>query len=276
MSRPLLDADYSAIEARIVCWLAGQEDALQEYREGVDRYKRMASVIYTIPEDEVNKHPQRFVGKQATLGCGFGMGPSKFRVTCKKMGGYDLPLGLEDIAVKAFRKTHKKVVQFWYDLEAAAKSAIIRKGEVWECGKLSFVCKDIEGLTFLLMRLPSGRELAYPKPQVIPHSRFPDRTEIVFWGNIKGTKWGLVSTWGGTLAENATQAVAADKMAEGAHNAEGMDYEIATLIHDEALGYYHEGQTVEEFVSLLIKLPRWAKGLPIEAEGGLVPFYKKD
>ncbi len=71
MSRPLFDADYSAIEARIVCWLAGQEDALNEYRQGIDRYKRMASFIYGIPEEEVNKHPQRFIGKQAILLCGF-------------------------------------------------------------------------------------------------------------------------------------------------------------------------------------------------------------
>jgi DNA polymerase bacteriophage-type len=264
-----LDADYSAIESRIVNWLSGQEDALEEYRQGVDRYKTMASTIYGVPAEAVNKHPQRFVGKQAVLGCGFGMGPPKFRVTCKKMGGYDLPLGLEDTAVKAFRAKHKKVVSCWYDLERVAKSAIARKGEAFKLRHLSFKCFDIEGMPFLMMRLPSGRKLAYPKPRL-------SGDRITFFGNIKGTTWGDVSTWGGTLLENATQAVAADVMTNGSHNAERTGYQIATLIHDQALAYHREGQTPEEFVSLLTKLPAWADGLPIEAEGGLVPFYKKD
>lgn len=271
-----LDCDYSSIEARVVCWLAGQEDALEEYRQGVDRYKVMASVIYGVPVEQVNKHPQRFVGKQAILLCGFQGGPPKFRATCKKMGGYDLPLGLEDTAVKAWRQKHKKVVRSWYDLEDAAKKAIIRKSETFRVNKLSFQCRDVEGLPFLLMRLPSGRKLAYPRPQVIPSSRYEGKTEIIFWGKITEAKWGMVSTYGGSLLENATQAVAADIMCTGAQNAENAGYEIASLIHDQALSYYRDGQTSDEFVSLLTRLPSWADGLPIEAEGSLVPFYKKD
>jgi len=267
---PLLDADYSAIEARIVAWLAGQEDALEEYRQGVDRYKRMASVIYGVPEDEVNKFPQRFVGKQATLGCGFGMGAPKFRVTCKKMGNYDLPLGLEETAVTMYRAKNKKIVSFWYDTERAAKLAIMRKGTAFEVGKLTFMCRDVEGIPFLLMRLPSGRKLAYPRPKVVS-----DR--IYFYGKLgQTTNWGDVTTWGGTFVENATQAVAADIMAHGAHNAENAGYEIATLIHDQALAYHKPGQTPEEFVELLTDLPPWADGLPIAAEGALVPFYRKE
>lgn len=271
-----LDADYSAIEARIYCWLCGQEDALTEYRTGVDRYKRMATVVYGVPEEKVNKHPQRFVGKQCILGCGFGMGPPKFRITCKKMGGYDLPLGLEDTAVASWRGSHKNVVKGWAEIEKAAKNAITRKGQVFSTCKLDFVCRDIEGLPFLLMKLPSGRKLAYPRPKVRPSKRFENRTEIAFFGHILGTKWGDVTTWGGTLLENATQAVAADVMAHGAHNAEHEGYEIATLIHDQALAYHKGGQTVERFVELLTDLPEWARGLPIAAEGNLVPFYKKD
>lgn len=266
-----LDADYSAIEARITCWLAGQEDALQEYRDDVDRYKVMASVIYRVPAEQVNKHPQRFVGKQATLGCGFGMGPSKFRATCWRMGRYELPAGLEDIAVHAWRQKHKKVVSYWYDMERAAKNAIVRKGSVFECRKhIKFMVRDVEGMPFLLMRLPSGRKLAYPKPRLCG-----DR--IAFFGNIPGTqKWGDISTWGGCLVENGVQGIAADIMCIGSHNAENEGYEIATLIHDQALSYHREGQTPERFVELLTRLPSWAEGLPIAAEGGVVPFYKKD
>lgn len=264
-----LDADYAAIEARIVNWLAGQEDALEEYRNGVDRYKVMASMIYRVPAEKVGKHPQRFVGKQACLGCGFGMGPAKFRVTCWKMGRYDLPEGLEETAVRAFRAKHKKVVNYWYDLERAAKRAILRKGEVVPSNRLSFKCRDVEGMPFLLMKLPSGRKLAYPRPRI-------SGDRITFFGNVKGATWGDVSTWGGTLLENATQAVAADVMTNGTHNAERAGYETATLIHDQNLSYVKPGQTPEEFVRLLTDLPDWATGLPIEAEGALVPFYKKD
>lgn len=266
--RQLIDADYAAIEARVVCWLAGQEDALQEYRDGADRYKVMASVIYGVAVEDVNKFPQRFVGKQATLGCGFGMGPSKFRATCANYG-YDLPAGLEEVAVEAFRSKHKQVKQYWYDVEGAAKKAILRKGEAVKLRNLAFLHADVGGMPFLLIKLPSGRKLAYPKPAI-------DGGRITFYGQITPALWGRVDTYGGKLVENITQAVASDVMMNGTANAEAAGYEIATLIHDQALAYHKQGQTAEEFVRLLTELPAWAEGLPVEAEGGLVPFYKKD
>lgn len=284
----LLDADYAAIECRIVNWLAGQEDALARFRAydaaqseeekyALDPYRLQAAHIYGIPVEDVDDFPQRFVGKSAELGCGFGMGPPKFRGSCKEKGKYVLPVGLEFTAVKTWRGTHKQVPKLWYGLEECAKNAIIKKGKVFTYRLISFKCFDIEGTPFLIMRLPSGRKLAYPRPRIIPHSRFEGNTEIVFFGHIKGQLWGDVSTWGGTFAENATQAVAADIMCSGAQNAEAMGYEIAALIHDQALSYYQESwQTVEEFVMLLTALPPWANGLPIQAKGALVPFYKKD
>lgn len=305
-----IDADYSAIEARIICWLAGQEDALQEYRDGVDRYRRMASVIYGIPPDEVNKHPQRFIGKQCILLSGFQGGPTKFRSTCEKFGYYDLPKGLEETAINTFRRLHPHVVRYWYAVEDAAKQAILHKGEVFRpiakhrrgeskftplpvFADVRFKVEDIGGLPFLLIRLPSGRKLAYPRPQIITERVFTKtlvrnenlgaleedsflRNKIVFYGHRKGVQWGDLDTYGGKIAENITQATAADVMANGAHKAEAKGYEIATMIHDEALSYFKPKQTPDEFVNLLVDLPPWAKGLPIEAEGGLVPFYKKD
>lgn len=201
-SRPLLDADYSAIEARITCWLAGQEDALEEYRQGVDRYKRMASVIYGIPEEQVNKHPQRFIGKQAVLGCGFGMGPAKFRGTCENFGYKDLPAGLEEKAVASFRAKHPKIKSYWKLIENAAKRAIVEKGTVVTVRNVKLLCRDREGMPFLHMQLPSGRQLSYPHPRIRPSRKFEGATEIVFFGHIKGVMWGDVPTWGGTLVEN--------------------------------------------------------------------------
>jgi len=274
-----LDADYSAIEARITPWLAGQEDALQEYRlqDAATtpeekflrcRYRIQAAEIYRIPVASVTNHPHRFVGKFTILGCGFGMGPPKFRESVQKYG-YTMPEGLEVTAVQSWRQKHKKVVSYWYDMERAAKNAILHPGSVYACReKIKFMVRDVEGMPFLLMRLPSGRKLAYPKPRLCG-----DR--IAFFGNTIGTNWGDVSTWGGKLVENAVQAVAADVMAHGSHNAEREGYEIATLVHDEAICYHKEGQTSEEFVRLLTDLPEWASGLPIAAEGEVTPFYRK-
>ncbi len=275
-SRPLLDADYAAIEARIVNWMAGQEDALEEYRQGVDRYKRMASVIYGIPEDEINKFPQRFLGKTTILACSYGMGPAKFRVSCLKMG-YELPAGLEDKAVAAFRQKHQKVKSFWYLMENAAKRAIMERGTIVAVRNVKFLCKEREGMLFLHMQLPSGRQISYPRPRIRSGQRFENTTEVVYFGHILGTKWGDVSMYGAKFFEHACQGVAADIMVQGVRNCERAGYEAATLIHDECLAYYYpeRGQTLEEFIGLLTSMPKWAKDLPLEAEGEIVPFYKK-
>lgn len=285
-SRPILDADFSAIEARIVCWLAGQEDTLDQFtvydaeqdkkkKIDLDPYRLWAAQIYQIPVSQITKFPQRLVGKESTLACGFGLGPDRFRVAVRKKG-YEMPLGMEFKAVKAWRTAHKKVVNYWYDLERAAKCAIVQKNTIFKVRNVSFLHKDIEGTSFLLFKLPSGRKLAYPRPIIRPSRKFEDKQEVAFFGNIKGTKWGMISIWGGTFCQAATQAVAADIMAHGALNAERAGYEIATLIHDQALAYHREGQTVEEFVRLLTELPEWAKNLPLAAEGALVPYYRKD
>ncbi len=277
MTTPLFDADYSAIEARIVCWLAGQEDALDEYRQGIDRYKVMASMIYGIPVEQVNKHPQRFIGKQTVLGCGFCQGPTKFRATCEKFGYKTMPLGLEETAVTAFRKKHPKIVKYWYDVERSAQTAIMRKGEIVKLRNVQFLCEDTAGMPFLLIKLPSGRKLAYPRPRLVPSPKFEGKMAIQFFGKIgMTTQWGNSDTYGGKLVENITQAVAADIMCQGAQNVENDGYEVMALVHDQALAYKREGQTVEWFVECLTDLPDWANGLPIDAEGSEVPFYKKD
>lgn len=194
------DLDFSNIEARIVCWLAGQEDALEKFRSKIDQYKELASVIFNKPIEQINDFPERFVGKQARLGCGFQMGPPKFRFTCKKYG-YDLPYyvldrhtgeklletinldeckvlirklgkknaklsGLEYVAVKAFRETTKEVVKYWSISEAAAVSAIESPGMKFNAGKTEYLCAHTSGANYLFIKLPSGRRLSYRDPQI--------------------------------------------------------------------------------------------------------------
>lgn len=275
--KPLFDADYSAIEARIVCWLAGQEDALQEYRDGIDRYRVMASMIYSIPAEQVNKFPQRFIGKQAILGSGFQGGGSSLRRMCEKFGYKTMPAGLEDKAVEAYRQKHPKVKSYWYDVEKCAQRAIMRKGEIVKLRNIAFLHEETNGLPFLFIRLPSGRKLAYPRPRLVPHPRYEGKMQITFFGRSGvTTSWNSSDTYGGKLVENIAQAVAADIMCTGAQNAENAGYGVMALIHDQALSYTAPGQTAGRFVELLTNMPAWADGLPIAAEGSEVEFYKKD
>lgn len=301
----LFDADYSAIEARIVNWLSGQEDAVAEFAANIDRYCKMASVIYGFPVNKKDhEFPWRFVGKQATLGCGFQMGGDKFRATCLKYG-YELPEGLEFTAVAAFRETHPMVAKMWWVIDDAAKNALKYPGKVFAAGKyLKLFSGQVAGINYLFLKLPSGRNLAYAHAKLDPcltytrHGKMvkvwcPSTLEVAnakekdkkarlgegirYWSTLpmKTGQWGWVDTYGGKLLENATQAVAADLMGYGGIVAERHGYQIATLIHDQALAYVLPGQTIEEFVRHLTTLPGWAAGLPLASEGKVVEFYSK-
>lgn len=267
----LVAADYAAIECRVVNWLAGQHDALREFREGMDRYIIMASHIYDVPAKRISKDGiERFLGKQAVLGCGYQMGASKFQATCAGYG-VEIHAHLAEKAVKTYRAQHDKVVTFWWDIEKAVRRAILHPGERFDCRKVSAFCAKVAGKKFLFIELPSGRLLSYPEPQV-------DDREISFWGQLPGsTQWGRNSTYGGKLVENITQAVSADIMIHGGNIALNEGHEICMMVHDEAVKYVHPGEDPRQdhFVECLTTLPPWAEGLPLVAEAKTLPFYTK-
>lgn len=285
--RNIYDGDYAAVEARVVNWLAGQEDALQRFRaydrapkdsalkKSLDPYRIMASEVYGIPVSEVQKFPHRFVGKGVELGAGFMLSPAGFRRQCLEQAKYDLPEGQEHHAIGTWRKKHQKVVQWWKDLDNAGKNAILHMGKVYPAGKVSFCCKVIEGTKFLLMKLPSGRKLAYPRPRIVP-GKFEGTTQVEYFGNIKGAMWGACRLWPGAMANNATQGTANDVMFAGAHNCEREGYQIFSVVHDQGLAYKREGQTAARYLELLTTMPDWATGLPLASDGGEAPFYSKD
>ena len=300
-----LDADYASIEARIVAWLCDQTDVLQEYYEDADQYIRMGCMIFPTTEEEQLKRKaagestvERFVGKQAILGCGFQMGVTRFLETCNNFGfsipeeqvvaemqalGSDnyeevedrIKMELAELAVQAYRKKCYKVARMWKDIEKAAITAVKTPNTKVKAGtKLFFVCRKVAGMKYLFMYLPSGRYVAYPKP-VLEDGKYGEK--LSYWAQIPGkTMWGHCSTYGGKLLENATQAVAADVMSSGASTAEENGYDVATLIHDEALVYKNaDWQNVDDLCELLSTLPPWAEGLPVAAEGFETKFYKK-
>lgn len=313
-----LDVDYSAIEARIVLWLAGQEDGLELFRQKKDPYVAMASKIFGVDPEEVTKD-QRFVGKQAVLGCGYGMGPEKFRGTALQFGR-ELSQSLSEKAVKTFREVNYKVVALWRSMEAAAKEAFNTPGKVVPGNdKVKFMATRKPGFPALVMQLPSGHNLIYPHPKLVPvwfvfhggklhkfatpkaaaifqrklaakieekNKELPPKEqkqipevredrEITFIGK-RLSKWQRIGTYGGSLVENAVQAIAGDLMTAGALEADRQGFKIFMLVHDQALAEWEPGQDPEDFCKALCTLPAWAEGLPLEAEGGLVPFYKKD
>lgn len=279
----LVSVDYAAIECRVVNWLAGQEDALREFREGMDRYILMASRIYDVPVKRISKEGiERFLGKQAVLGCGYQMGASKFQGTCAGYG-VEITIDLAELAVKSFRTTHNKVVSFWYDIERAVKRAIL-KPETVHCRRVVVFCRVVAGRKFLFIQLPSGRLLSYPEPKVTDdritfHGELTVRDKAQFKAKYKTDKapaWGRCETYGGKLVENITQAVSADIMIYGGLIAIENGHEVCMMVHDEAVKLTRgEDPRLEDFIRCLTTLPPWADGLPLVAEGKVIPFYSK-
>ena len=189
-------------------------------------------------------------------------------------------------AVTTWRKNNPEVVAAWKSLDAAAKDALRKPGTITQgAEKIQFGLTNAPGFRALLLKLPSGHNLIYPKAKLVWKGdmgvaiNWDDNynTEIQFWGKIPnaGGKWGWCKTYGGKLLENATQAVCGDFMAHGAIQAAKAGYEAFMLVHDELVGPQYEGQDHKELCRLLCTLPDWAKGMPLAAEGETIPFYKK-
>lgn len=294
-----LDADYSAIEARVVCWLAGDEQGLQEFRDYDDDPKSnpepyciMGGKIFnrTVTKKEEDAL-YRFVGKQAVLGCGFGMGHVKFMGTCESYG-QTVSVEVAKEAVRVFRETRKPVANLWRLVDIASKNAIRNPGQVYEAGKkLRFVVLEMSGIPMLIMKLPSGRNLTYPYPKlknvtVTLDEKDPktgkkktfQSQQIEHYGPIPNKRgvFGTIKTYGGKLVENATQGTAYDLMAHGGCNADDHGYDISMVVHDQAIQEKKPGQTIEDFCDKLSKLPNWGEGIPLKAEGAVTSYYTKN
>lgn len=274
--RKLYVADYAAIEARVVLWLAGADEALDTFRRHEDIYKVMATDIYHTDVRSING-AQRQLGKQAVLGLGFQMGAPKFQATCEK---YNIIVD-EDFSktvVDAYRSKFWQVVNMWREQEGAAIEATLN-GEGAEpvvAGKVKWF---VEG-QYLYCQLPSGRRLAYPEPDVRgwKTSWGQVKTSLTFTGiNPYSRKWERRAAYGGLLVENITQAVARDIMADAIRRAdESHIYDVVLSVHDELIAEADEDKgNVADFVQLMAQAPSWASDCPIEAEGWADVRYHK-
>lgn len=268
--------DYSQIEARVLPWLAGQDDILEQFRNNVDLYVYTASQIYRKPMAEVTKQ-ERFIGKVATLALGFQGGASAFLSMAEIYGVKDMDRDFaEEIKVK-WREANRKIKALWYAAENAAIKAV-KFGDVAHCGKVNFTVEN----EFLKMNLPSGNSLFYYKPKIMTNPNFGNEsvTFIKQLGPIDkpvgdvitafGSKMGRMFTYGGKLVENMTQAVARDVMASAIMNLP--QDKVIGSVHDEILC---EDIELNDLMSAMLDTPSWCSGLPVGADGWSGGRYRK-
>lgn len=275
----LLIADYSAIEARVVLWLAGDEYGLKQFTEfdngiGEEPYVIMSKLIYG--DNNISK-ARRQLGKAAVLGCGFGMGPDKFLATCLGWG-ISIDQTLAKKAVDTYRSSYRRVQLSWREQENAAIACVSTQQSV-NCGKITW---HLDG-DVLLARLPSGRSLAYNNP-TLEYVKTPwgeKKIALHFMGLMKvqgmnTTKWVRQHTYGGKLVENLTQAVARDILAAAMLRCEMAGFSVAFSVHDEIVSQVPIALAdITAFEGLVSRLPLWATGCPIVAKGFKTTRYRK-
>lgn len=261
-------ADFSAIEARVLAWLAGEEWVLEEFRGKGKIYEATASRMFHIPQETIVKgHPNyeyRQKGKQATLSCGYGGGVGALKAMGAKMPEEEMqPL------VDAWRAANPHIVRFWNALGNAV-SEVIEKHNSVRVGKVVVYRKE----GHMLIRLPGGRDLCYLSPRFVTN-RFGSRG-IGYLAASAGGKMELQETFGGKIAENCTQAIARDLLAHAMLNLEAAGYPIVFHVHDEAVMEVPIGQgSVEEACRVMAIPPDWARDLPLRADGDEMTYYKK-
>lgn len=261
-------ADFSAIEARVLAWLAGETWRLEVFSSHGKIYEASAAAMFHVPVEEVTKgSPLRQKGKIAELGLGYG-GAAGALVS---MGALDMGLSEDDLPplVAAWRRANPHITQFWWDVDKAAVEAVTKRTGT-RAGRIGFEYRS--GILFVM--LPSGRKLAYVKPRMAVN-KF-GRAGLTYEGILENKKWGRIETYGPKLVENIVQGTARDLLAEAMLRVEKRGYPIVMHCHDEIIAEVPEGMgSVEEMCGVMAVRPSWAEGLPLRADGYECPFYQK-
>jgi DNA polymerase bacteriophage-type len=268
----LVGVDFSAVESRVLAWIAGETWKLDAYRQfdetgdpALEPYCVTASKILrraVTPEDEAGRQ----IGKVCDLAFGYGGGLGAWR-------RFDTSGIYTDADIETFktqwRNSHRATVRFWTALENGLKRAL-RTGKRVTLNNLAFEAT----VGTLYLTLPSGRRLAYPEAR-LERGKFEGTTQIVFKDNARGG-WSEVRGWHGTFTENVVQAVARDLLAAAMLRLEAASYPVVLHVHDEAVCEVPEGSSsTEQFLALMTGLPDWASGLPIAAKAWTRTCYAK-
>lgn len=265
-------ADFSAIEARVIAWLAGERWRMDVFQSHGKIYEASAAQMFKVPIETIDKgSPLRQKGKIAELALGYGGSKGALM----QMGALEMGLTEDELPelVSAWREANPNIVKLWWGIEAAAIKAVKEKAVV----KMQY------GLTFhytkglLFITLPSGRSLAYVRPKIGIDERF-GKEQLTYEGTEQGSKqWGRIPTYGGKLTENIIQAIARDCLAVAMLRLDEAGYRINFHVHDEVvLDVPIDTGSMENVEELMGQSIEWAPGLPLGADSFETDYYKKD
>lgn len=261
-------SDFSAIEARVMGYLAGEGWVMEEFRGTGKIYEQTASKMFHIPIGEITKgSPYRARGKVASLACQYGgaegalisMGALNF-VEEEELKGL----------VQSWRAANPHIVNYWYEIDGAVKAAV-KERKMTKVGMVMVYYQS----GMLKIALPSGRVLSYVRPRMTVN-RFGSES-VSYEGIGTNRKWKRIESYGAKFCENIVQATARDVLAEAMLRLEKKGFDIVCHIHDEVVLEVPEGtSSVEEVNEIMAVCPDWCEGLPLKAAGFESPFYKKD
>lgn len=261
-------SDFSAIEARVMGYLAGEGWVMEEFRGAGKIYEQTASKMFHIPIEEITKgSPYRARGKVASLACQYGgaegalisMGALNFVEEDELKG-----------LVQSWRTANPHIVNYWYEIDGAVKAAV-KERKMTKVGMVTVYYQS----GMLKIALPSGRVLSYVRPRMTVN-RFGSES-VSYEGVGTNRKWTRIESYGAKFCENIVQATARDVLAEAMLRLEKKGFDIVCHIHDEVVLEVPEGtSSVEEVNEIMAVCPDWCEGLPLKAAGFESPFYKKD
>lgn len=280
----LIDADFSAIEARVISWLAGEEWRLEVFRTHGKIYEASASQMFGVPLERIKKGNPEYAlrqrGKVAELALGYQGGVGAMR----NMDVGNLLADLSDDEVQEivnrWRSTNPKIRNMWYDFDSAAAEVIVNGGtvRVRDC-VLAREYDCLRGTTCMTITLPSGRKLYYIDPAV-GENRWGG-SSLSYMGMDQTTKkWKRIETYGGKLVENCVQAIARDCLAQAIEYLEAAGLPVVFHVHDEVVidvaPFGTDAEMLDKVVGIMTRPIPWAQGLPLGADGWVGQFFKKD
>ena len=271
-------ADFSAIEARVIAWLAGEQWVNEVFATHGKIYEATASQMFHVPIKKIVKgNPEyslRQKGKVATLALGYQGGVNAL----VSMGALDMGIPEEELPdiVQRWRQANRRICDLWYAVEQAALMAMQTAQPQAIHGLIFSLEGDIVyGQCFLTVLLPSGRKLYYPKP-FLRENQFGKMAVHYHKVGQQSKKWEVTSTYGGKMTENIVQAVARDCLAETLKKIEGRGLQIVFHVHDEVIIDAPTDVTVEEICSIMAEPISWAPGLLLRGAGFEGSYYRKD